>query len=272
LAGKLHTAAQLLREVGPRRFLSFVCGRIWITTQILFRGGNRTVTIDGCHFPLGGLPNNSMKLALLDGSYEAPERSAVRKYMQPGWGVVELGACIGVISCITNKLLRDPTAHVVVEINPLVLPYLEANREGNGCSFKVLHAALAYEEETVSFRPHLEFWGNFLHQGGTRPPVCVPATQLLRIVEVAGFNEFAVICDIEGQEFELLRHEVATLRRASLIIMELHPHMIGRENTEKILATLAQEGFTVEREAADVVVFKKSSQRASERSRESAVA
>jgi FkbM family methyltransferase len=254
---KLHAAVQLLRDAGPRRFLSFIGGRMWVTIQILLRGGSRTVVIDGCQFPLRGLPNNSMKLALLTGSYEAPERSAVRKYIQPDWGVVELGACIGVLSCLTNKLLRNPRAHVVVEINPLVLPHLQANRERNGCSFRVLHAALAYDEEQVSFKPHLEFWGNFLGQGGRRPAVSVPVTQLRRIVEEERFEEFAVICDVEGQEFELLEHEIETLRRASLIIMELHPGMIGEENTEKILTTLTQEGFQTKKEAADVVVFKR---------------
>jgi FkbM family methyltransferase len=259
LTRKLRAAIQLLREVGPRRFLSFTCGRLWVTAQILLRGGHRIVTIDGCQFPLRDLPNNSMKLALLTGSYEAPERSAVRKYIQPDWGVVELGACIGVISCITNRLLKNPKAHVVVEINPLVLPYLQANRERNGGSFKILHAALAYDEEQVSFRPHLEFWGNFLHQGGSRPAVNVPVTQLRRIVEEERFEEFAVICDVEGQEFDLLEHEIETLRRARLIIMEFHPHMIGKENAEKILVTLAREGFQVEKESSDVVVFRKGS-------------
>lgn len=140
-----------------------------------------------------------------------------------------------------------------------MLPHLLANRERNGCLFKVEHCALAYDIEQVAFRPHLEFLGNFLLQGGSRPAVSVPVTQLRRIVDDEGFSQFAVICDVEGQEFQLLEHEIETLRRASLIIIEIHPHMIGAQNTEKILATLAREGFLVEKEAAVVVVFTKAS-------------
>jgi len=269
---KLRGAAHLFREVGPRRFLLAVCARLLLRVRIFFRGGGRTVSIDGCRFPLRDLPNNMMKLALLDGSYEAPERSAVRKYIQPNWGVVELGACIGVISCVTNKLLSNPSAHVVVEINPLVLPHLKANREANACSFKILHAAVAYGEEQVSFRPHLEFWGNFLRQGGSRPPVTVPVTQLRRIIDEEGFAEFAVICDVEGQQLELLDHELDTLRKASLIIMELHPHMVGQQNAEKILTTLVEQGFRLEREAANLAVFRKAPAAVTIDSRETAVA
>ena len=252
---KLRVAVQLLREKGPGKLLAVVCSRVWVAGQVLLRGAKRTVTIDGCQFYLGDLPNNMMKLALQKGLYEAPEREAVRKYMQPNWGVVELGACIGVVSCVTNKLLRNPAAHVVIELNPMAVPHLIANRQRNNCSFKVLNCALAYDANQVSLSPHLEFWGNFLHQAGTRPPVSVPVTQLERILNDEGFDEFAVICDVEGQEIELLKHEMETLRKASLIIMELHPHMIGGENSEMILSALAQEGFQVERQSANIVVF-----------------
>ena len=269
---KLEVAVQLIREKGPGGFLAVICGRLWVTVQVLLRGSRRIVTIDGCQFPLGDLPNNKMKLALQKGSYEAPERAAVRRYLRPSWGVVELGACIGVVSCLTNKLLKDPKAHVVVEINPLAVSHLLANRERNGCSFKVMNCALAYDAKQVSFRPHLELWGNFLNQLGSRAPVTLPVTQLQRIVDDEGFSEFAVICDVEGYELELITHEMETLRRAALIIMELHPHMIGEENIQMILATLKQAGFHVEEETAEVVVFSKPPQMAPAALHEAAVA
>ena len=49
-----------------------------------------------------------MKLELLSGTYEKPEREAVLRYRQPNWSAIELGGCIGVVSCITNKLLKNP--------------------------------------------------------------------------------------------------------------------------------------------------------------------
>ena len=45
--------------------------------------------------------------------------------------VVELGGSIGVVACVTNRLLKDRKAHLVVEANPLAIPHLEG-KTGDG--------------------------------------------------------------------------------------------------------------------------------------------
>ena len=131
------------------------------------------VELDHCRFPLAELPNTSMKLELLSGRYEKPEREAVLHYLQPHWSVIELGGCIGVVSCITNKLLENPANHLVLEVNPLVLPFLKSNRDANGCAFQIMDKALAYGSDTVTFQPLSDFWGNSLYHAGGQPPVTV---------------------------------------------------------------------------------------------------
>lgn len=264
---KLKAALGYLHRHGLRSFCATVFDQIKVRARIWARGRNRTVALDGCVFPLGELADNLMKLALLDGSYEAPERAAVQKYLKPEWGVVEFGACIGVVSCITNKLLANPRAHVVVEINPIAVRHLEANRERNGCSFRILSRALAYDAAEVSFRPHEELWANFLTQSGTRPPVTLRATQLGAILREEGFERFALICDIEGMEFEMVMREPETVGRAELIIMELHPQMVGEEKVARMMAEFKRLGFGLEERQADVVVLSK---RANQRVGESA--
>jgi hypothetical protein len=64
-------------------------------------------------------------------TYELPERELIRKYLPSNARVLELGGGIGVVSCLTNSLLRDKHAHVVVEANPLLIPFLESNRDLN---------------------------------------------------------------------------------------------------------------------------------------------
>jgi predicted O-methyltransferase YrrM len=48
--------------------------------------------------------------------------------LRPEERVLELGGCLGVVSCSINTLLRDPSRHVVVEANPKLLAYLYENR------------------------------------------------------------------------------------------------------------------------------------------------
>ena len=52
------------------------------------------------------------------GSYEHEERELIRRWLKPEDHVIEFGACLGIVSCVTNKLLKDKTRHVVVEANP----------------------------------------------------------------------------------------------------------------------------------------------------------
>jgi FkbM family methyltransferase len=254
---KLRAAYLYLRSNGFRRFCAATYDQLHTAMQIYFRGSNRTVTIDGCQFPLRNLANNFMKLALLDGSYETLERAAVRKYLQPNSNVVEFGACVGVVSCITNRMLINPKAHVVVEMNPLAIPHLESNRQKNQCFFRIVNSALAYDTPEIRLRAHVEFWGNFLNQGGNKPEVTVPTTQLQRILEEEKFEEYTLICDIEGQEYELLTHELDAVRKAELIIMEVHPAMTGEQKVQEILSKLKESGFQLIEKSVEVVVLKK---------------
>jgi hypothetical protein len=69
--------------------------------------------------------------------YEIPERTLIRKYVAEDATVLELGGCLGVVSCLVNRILADPRRHVVFEAHPQVAPILEANRARNGCQFQV---------------------------------------------------------------------------------------------------------------------------------------
>jgi FkbM family methyltransferase len=241
------------------RFLTSEAQGFALKTRIQVRGANRVIELDHCRFPLAELPNTSMKLELLSGQYEKPEREAVLHYLQPDWSVIELGGCIGVVSCITNKLLEKPANHLVLEVNPLVLPFLQSNRDANGCAFQVMVKALAYGSETVTFQPSSNFWGNSLLHAGEQPPVTVETTTLANLLQQQGFNKFALICDIEGQEYELISREPETIRRAELIVLEVHPHILGDEKVEFLLSTLKDLGFSILSRSKNVISFRKSS-------------
>jgi len=255
---KPSAAHRLFRKRNISAFSKAIYNRIKLQLEIRVRGRNRVVALDGCRFELRVVPDTSMKLELLTGRYELPERDAARRYIRREWSIVELGGCIGVVSCVANKLLQNPRAHVVLEANPLVIPHLQSNRDANNCSFKIINRALAYDSNTVTFNPLLDFWGNSLDNGaGHQPPVTVPATQLRQILQEEQFEKYALICDIEGQEYELVMQEADALRNAELIIMEFHPHKIGKENVQTLLSKLAELGFKTIDQSALVVVLSK---------------
>jgi FkbM family methyltransferase len=256
MRSKIAAASSLLKSRGLNGTINTVYKVCETKAKIFAMGRNGVATLDGCIFDLHDIPNTRMKLELLTGRYEQSERTAARQYIRPEWPVVELGACIGGVSCVTNKLLKSPWAHVVVEANPRVIPLLESNRRDNHCSFKIVNGALAYGTDTVTFSPWFDFWGNSIHHElASGQPVTVPAVRLQQILDEEHFDSYALLCDIEGQEYELVMHEPDALQAAKVVIMEVHPDVTGAEKVDAMLGRMAELGFETVQKSGDLVVF-----------------
>jgi len=111
--------------------------------------------LDGCRLTVPKEQTTRMfRASFFNGSYEASERQLVRAFVCPNDVVLELGACIGVVSCMTNKILADKSRHVVVEGNPFCIPTLHRNRELNQCGFTVENCAVSSQRDaTFYFHP-----------------------------------------------------------------------------------------------------------------------
>lgn len=215
------------------------------------------VRLEDCKFRLDEtlLPANVVDL-LLEDHYEEPERDALKEFLDPDLPVIELGACLGVVSCLTNRRLRHPEKHVVVEANPALVPMIEQNRERNCCRFRIVNAAVSYGAETITFNVNDNILASSLH-GDAEQSVVVSTITLQRLLEEHGFERVTLICDIEGAELQLVEHEIDVLReRVSTIIMELHDRMVGEVPTQRMLERLESAGFRILSNDRDVVVLR----------------
>ncbi|HEU5117382.1 MAG TPA: FkbM family methyltransferase [Isosphaeraceae bacterium] len=217
----------------------------WLAGKFVEFRGNR-VGYKGLVF---SLDNPSIatpsKSGLLFGRYENDEVDMMVRHVNPDRPVIELGGSIGVMACLTNRRLSDPTRHVVVEANPQLVPTLEANRDLNGCKFVVESAALAYGADFVEFSFGPSFVTGGLH-ASTGQSVQVPAVSLAKLMEKHGFSQASLIMDIEGAEVSLVENEPDLLRtRVEIILMETHERMVGKDRNDAMTATLAELGFEV---------------------------
>lgn len=251
LKKKVSTVYKLLHDGGIKNLYDYS----WIRLQVLAKGRKKQVRLDRCMFSLAGITDKSTILELLTNKYEASERRAVARYLRRDIPVVELGGSMGVVACVTNKLLTDPAAHVVVEANPLAIPQLELNRKLNGSQFEIVNCAIAYGADSVTFRPSADLAGNSITRAGNQPPVTVKAVKLGALVEERGFNRFTLVCDIEGLEYDLVCHEADVLKQADMIIMETHARYIGADKFRDMMAKLKHLGFTIVEEIGFVVVL-----------------
>lgn len=248
--GVLDVLSQKLRSTWRR-------GEVWQLGRFV---GMPTyiVRLDGCKFTIARdrVPANVVDLLLSD-LYEEPERKALQKFLDPELPVIELGACIGVVSCLTNRRLTHPEKHVVVEANPSLLPLIEQNRSRNDCHFKVVHAAVSHGAETITFNVDDNILASSLHSS-EREGVVVSTVTLERLLNDHGFERATLICDIEGAELQLVEHELKTLgERVVTIILELHDRIVGHEPTQQMLTKLESAGFRIASRDGDVVVLQK---------------
>jgi FkbM family methyltransferase len=251
LKNKVSTAYKLLREGGIKNLYDYSRVRL----QVWTKERRKQVRLDNCLFSLEGITDDSIRIELFTNKYEAPERRAVLRYLKRDIPVIELGGSMGVVACVTNKVLIDPTAHVVVEANPLAIPQLELNRKLNGGKFEIVNRAVAYGADSITFRPSSDLAESSITRAGDQAPVTVDTVELGELVRDHGFERFTLVCDIEGLEYELVCHEADVLKNADTIIMETHARYTGGEKLNDMMAKLNDLGFSIVEEIGFVVVL-----------------
>lgn len=153
--------------------------------------------------------------------YEREESKHLGNYLSPNAKVLELGSCLGFISCLTNKLIKDKDKHVVMEANPRLIEWIEKNKQENGCQFKIEHSIISSNAKN-------EFYIHDLIVGGstkraTPHKVVVEGMSFSDLRKKYGIEFDTLILDIEGGELDLLRNHQADIADFDKIFIEIHP-------------------------------------------------
>jgi FkbM family methyltransferase len=172
-------------------------------------------------------------------TYELPERQLILKHLTPDSRVLELGGCIGVVSCLVNSLLKDPLAHVVVEANPFLIPFLEKNRDVNGAEFSVEHCVVSRATEAV-----LSVAADMDSSKAGHHGVAVPTCTCEDIEARYQLSFDTLVMDIEGAESEFIRDNIVLLKNMKLIVVEFHPSISGVFETYSLRQLILDCGLT----------------------------
>src|ERR1043165_736212 len=174
----MSSLRQIARRYLPasvRRPVGYAAGRFNETLVRAIKGavfdlrGGR-FRADGCEFVIPkDITSMAYRACFLNGSYEVEERELVRDFLRPGDAVLEVGACLGIVSCVTNKLLADKSRHVVVEGNPFCIPTLHRNRELNQCGFLIENCALSSGREATFYLHPVYIVGGTTQRETARP-------------------------------------------------------------------------------------------------------
>jgi FkbM family methyltransferase len=189
--------------------------------------------------------------------YENEERALIAKHIKAEESVLEYGACIGVVSCTTNKLLSQTSKHVVVEGNPLLISSIAKNRIINNSTFTLCNALASDRTGLLPFHIHPEYIVGGSNRNVGDVVFSVEGMPLATAIERFGRFD-ALVVDVEGAELELLQAGLDQLPLFRIIIVELHRFVYGTDGEAKCRNLLTKSGFNKVDFAGDTEVWESS--------------
>jgi FkbM family methyltransferase len=168
----------------------------------------------------------SLQRDFLFGLYDQRELALMRRFLEPGGDMVDVGAHVGMYAVAAAVAVRGRGRVLAVEPNPAARRQLEANVALNRCDNVVVRdiAVAAGAGDALLHVPETSD-PSFSSLGGGRfaegDPVRVQTSTLDREVEAAGLSPAFVKIDVEGAELDVLAGAETTLRGRPVLLVEV---------------------------------------------------
>jgi FkbM family methyltransferase len=205
--------------------------KLWLAGTYFTLFKNNRVVLDGVEIIVPqDLTDVKLRGQLQVGFYEREERRHLKKYLNPEACVLELGGCLGVVSCIANKMLQHPKRHIVVEANPALIQHIERNKQHTGGAFTIEHCIVSNKPEVEFFLGDTILGSSARHKSPKK--IVVPGKSITQLEDTHQIKFDTLIMDIEGAELDFLRENRDWLRQLNTVFMEIHAHPDYLSDTE----------------------------------------
>lgn len=210
----------------------------------------KIAVVRGVKIPVSGL-SSRMRFQLLIG-YEQQEAYFAEKYLTSFDRVLEVGASIGFLGTFCSKTIPIKN-YAMVEANPSLRSRLEAMFALNDLPAPLLYnCAIGPENGEVTFGLNrYDFSSSTIPRPNEVERVTVSQRSIATILDDLDFVPNTLLMDIEGGEVNI---PPSHFRPFQKVIIELHPHIVGSEPINDLLAGLRDAGFQ-EVERRGVVVY-----------------
>jgi FkbM family methyltransferase len=153
--------------------------------------------------------------------YEVEEAKYIDKYLSKDARVLELGGCLGYVSCLINKKLLDKTQQVTLEANPKLIGWIKKNRDENDCSFFVENSIVSHENKNIFYFHNRIVGGSTKRKTANKAYVKGVDIEFLKKKYNIEFD--TLIMDIEGGELDIIKNFKESLSNFKRIFLEVHP-------------------------------------------------
>lgn len=184
-----------------------------------------------------GVPKGMIH-ALLAGDYERPERRAVKEVVRPGDRVVDIGACLGVVSLTAARIVGADNI-VAFEPNPWAAAVATANFALNGLPVALERAAVGAAAGIATLAIDRRSWLGASLGGSLERRVEVPVLSIASVI--TAHRPTVLVLDAEGMEAEIL--PACPMHDLKAVVVEFHRSALGPEAVGKLQQLLAAQGF-----------------------------
>ena len=214
-----------------------------------------TVEVDGIVMRIDPRmsPMNVRKLA--EGRHTDHERTLLARTLRDGDRVLELGGGIGMVAIECARRIGS-RAVTSLEANPELESLIRENYALNDVSPDLRMAMVGEARGTREFHVSAKFSQSSIYDvGQSDRTVPVPVLAFGAVMEE--LRPTVLVVDIQGAERELFRW--GRFDGVRLILVELHPHIIGLPGMLAIRRRLRTEGFTETDRSGNSYVYERTS-------------
>ena len=199
-----------------------------------------------------------MRNIIYSGNYEAPEARIAQRLIRSDDRVLEVGAGMGFVTTICCKLVSSHDQVMTVEANPLLQPLLAETFRRNNVSPLLMLGAVSTKGDKMALNIGCEFVSSSLKVRDEQTGVIeVPGISISNLL--SRHKPTVLVMDIEGAEIDCLTG--ADLSNVRAICVEVHPHIVGHWEINKMVDALRCQGFEIDYTASGfgTVLFQRSS-------------
>lgn len=219
----------------------------------------KSVTLDNAQIPVRGMDYSfGVKRVLVLDNYEMSERALIKKSVQKGDVVVEMGGSIGVVAGIVSKIVGENGKVVSIEASDKLATQARSwlSKTGNvinlhGFGFPIFNLPAKFKE--------LHFVDDDNSLGGridfntkANTTNTTPSYDLNVLEQQYKIQPNVLILDIEGSEIVFLENEISIPQYVKTIIIEMHPNLYGQDKEDEIMKVLGNMGFKIVEEIKHV--------------------
>ena len=184
--------------------------------------------------------SSSVKAQIFFGIYESAEYRFCKKYVPINANVIELGSSIGLISSFLYRN-KSPKKIIAVEANPELKPVIASNFILNFVTnYKIISKAIGLgKSENLWFSRGSDNTTGVISDKQSLGAIKVECITLSDLIEEENFDNYVLICDIEGGEVDILQDTGNGLDRCDMMIIEIH--RVEREGREYSIDDIVYE-------------------------------